>query len=140
MILTRQNIGDLSGHYTRKGFTRRQIELLGFTWPAPQNWIDMLIGCEMTEADYKTVKDAYVWKSSDSREHVRPLPIKKSANTQITPRYMGTVPRVWDITGDKTADQKRNDREWKRYRDDYRSNRSSNEKAKWENKKINRSA
>jgi ribonuclease HI len=54
--LTRENLHELSGSPAQDSFTRKQIELLGFTWPAPKGWLSSLIGTEIEIAHYERVK------------------------------------------------------------------------------------
>jgi ribonuclease HI len=54
--LTRENLHELSGSPSKEGFTRRQVELLGFSWPAPKGWLSSLIGKEIEVSHYERVK------------------------------------------------------------------------------------
>ncbi len=54
--LTRQNLHQLSASPGKAGFTRRQIEALGFEWPAKKGWLTSLIGTEITQERYDAVK------------------------------------------------------------------------------------
>lgn len=54
--LTRENLHALSGSPSQDGFTRKQIELLGFSWPAPKGWLSSLIGTEIETDLYERVK------------------------------------------------------------------------------------
>lgn len=54
--LTRENLHQLSGSPSQDGFTKRQIELLGFSWPPPKGWLSSLIGTEIERELYERIK------------------------------------------------------------------------------------
>lgn len=56
--LTRENLHALSGSPSQDGFTRKQIELLGFPYPPPKGWLSSLIGTEIDQAVYEQAKRA----------------------------------------------------------------------------------
>jgi hypothetical protein len=56
IILTRDNIHQLATDGAG-GFTRAQIEALGFVWPAKKGWINSLIGKTMTMDFYNRVAE-----------------------------------------------------------------------------------
>lgn len=57
--LNRQNIHMLSGSPGGNGFTRKQVELLGFTWPPQKGWLSSLIGKEIPVELYQEVAKHY---------------------------------------------------------------------------------
>jgi len=56
ITLTRNNIHQLATDGAG-GFTRAQIEALGFVWPAKKGWISSLIGKTITIDCYKRVAE-----------------------------------------------------------------------------------
>lgn len=54
--LTRENLHQLSASPGKAGFTRKQIEALGFEWPASKGWLTSLIGKEISQENYDVVK------------------------------------------------------------------------------------
>lgn len=54
--LTRENLHALSASPGQAGFTRKQIEALGFSWPAKKGWLTSLIGTEISQGKYDSVK------------------------------------------------------------------------------------
>jgi hypothetical protein len=56
MKLTRENLHKLSTK--ADGFTKRQVEMLGFKWPPSKGWLSSLIGTEMSESFFNDVKAA----------------------------------------------------------------------------------
>lgn len=58
ITLTRENLHELSGSPGKSGFTRKQIELLGLTWPPQKGWLTGLIGQKLTSAKFAAVKAA----------------------------------------------------------------------------------
>lgn len=58
ITLDRKNLHELSASPGQAGFTRKQIELLGFDWPAKKGWLSSLIGTQITEEKYAAVKAA----------------------------------------------------------------------------------
>ena len=57
--LTRENLHELSASPGKAGFTRRQIEALGFTWPPTKGWLTSLIGKEIPLEDYERVRQLH---------------------------------------------------------------------------------
>lgn len=57
--LTRENLHMLSGSPGSNGFTKKQVELLGFTWPPKKGWLSSLIGREITLDLYQEVSKHY---------------------------------------------------------------------------------
>lgn len=53
--LTRENLHQLSGSPSGDGFTKKQLELLGFPWPPPKGWLTSLIGTEIERELYDRV-------------------------------------------------------------------------------------
>lgn len=56
--LTHENLHELGSGKLHGGFTRKQIELLGFSWPAPGGWLKSLIGTEIERELYERVRMA----------------------------------------------------------------------------------
>ena len=79
IILTRENLHELSGSPGKCGFTRKQVEALGFSWPPKKGWLSSLIGKEISPDEY---------------EHVRSLIRKKwksPANDSLPACYQSTI-------------------------------------------------
>lgn len=57
MKLTRENLHALSGSPGQAGFTRKQIEMLGFDWPPVKGWLTSLIGTEIGDDLYASIKE-----------------------------------------------------------------------------------
>lgn len=69
--LTRENLHELSGSPSQGGFTRKQIELLGFTWPPAKGWLSSLIGSEIDRELYARVQRAISAKRLQEKEQAR---------------------------------------------------------------------
>jgi ribonuclease HI len=71
--LTRDSLHALSGSPALNGFTRKQIELLGFTYPAPKGWLSSLIGKEIPTKTYEEAKKAIAskWKQRKDQDQMK---------------------------------------------------------------------
>lgn len=69
--LTRENLHELSGSPSQGGFTRKQIELLGFSWPPAKGWLSSLIGSEIERELYARVQRAISAKRLKEKDQAR---------------------------------------------------------------------
>ncbi|HTL66709.1 MAG TPA: RNase H family protein [Lacunisphaera sp.] len=66
--LTRENLHALSGSPGANGFTRKQVELLGFSYPPPKGWLSGLIGRDIEQGLYDEVRKAIAAKWKQRKE------------------------------------------------------------------------
>lgn len=66
--LTHENLHALSGSALASGFTRKQLELLGVSWPPPKGWLAYLIGREISQSVYEEAKEAIAAKWKRQRD------------------------------------------------------------------------
>lgn len=69
--LTRENLHQLSGSPSGDGFTKKQLELLGFSWPPPKGWLTSLIDSEIDRELYERVAVAISAKRLKEKNQTR---------------------------------------------------------------------